>query len=925
MSPLLRQFILEARDILERMGGGLLAIEERPDDDELIDDLFRAVHTLKGNSGLFELPLLTRVLHAGEDVLDQVRDHKLAADSDLTDELLSTMDFVQRLLEDVESSGTIPSSHEAAVDALIMRLRARLVVPEAGEDEGIEDVVHVVPPSDWRWIDHIAEATRMSAFASLHAAGPTVVAIRYVPEADCFFRGQDPLLLLRNVPGMVGFSVRALEAWGPPAEIDIYRANLELQAISSATMAELVDHFRYVPEQVALYGMPVIALAVPSGGGDVNTDLHDDFVSVCRNRAKGGGVDDVLRAGDALLDMLNPDFWLASALRWLKMLVETDCAPGEIDCLLEAIIHRTRPAWQLLSGADPTEPSVAIDVSPTAQDTPAMPAAPTAVVMPIEAAGLGENAPMLDAAGQAMFRQILSTQRRLLDLPTPASQWEGRLTAMDNTLTGLFKAKADHRGLARLMMAVEAARSDKSFVPLAFFLDGEEEDVEDREVPAPPVPVAETSAGRQPNVFPTPAAEKDVVVGLPAQTGEDAADSRSDGATDKGGRVLKVSQEKIDHLMDLIGEMVVAKNALPYLAARAEEVFGSRELAREIKAQFSVINRIAEDMQDGIMQVRMLPAGAIFQRFPRLVRDVAKQLGKKVRLVLEGEQTEADKNIIEALGDPLIHILRNCLDHGLELPDVRLAAGKPEEGRLTVRAHQEGDKVLIEVEDDGKGIDPAVVKRKAFEKGLIDEQRLETISDLDAVQLVFAPGFSTADAISNLSGRGVGMDVVKTSVGKVGGQVSLSSIKGKGTKLVLTLPLSMAVSNVLMIDVGEQQFGVPLDIVVETVRVPGAEIHRIKDRRIAVLRGRVLPLYGADELLQLADPLRPNLEGEFAILVVRVGGETLGIVVDGFSHTTDVILKPLEAPLAGLCGFAGSALLGDGTVLLILDLKELVR
>eukprot|EP01035_Chromulina_nebulosa_P053884 gene53884-73720_t len=158
--------------------------------------------------------------------------------------------------------------------------------------------------------------------------------------------------------------------------------------------------------------------------------------------------------------------------------------------------------------------------------------------------------------------------------------------------------------------------------------------------------------------------------------------------------------------------MVVAKNALPYLAARAEEVFGSRELSREIKAQFSVINRIAEDMQDGIMQVRMLPVGAIFQRFPRLVRDVAKQLGKKVRLVLEGEQTEADKNIIEALGDPLIHILRNCLDHGLELPEVRLAAGKPEEGRVTVRAVQEGDKVLIEVEDDGKGIDPAVVKRK---------------------------------------------------------------------------------------------------------------------------------------------------------------------------------------------------------------------
>jgi two-component system, chemotaxis family, sensor kinase CheA len=260
----------------------------------------------------------------------------------------------------------------------------------------------------------------------------------------------------------------------------------------------------------------------------------------------------------------------------------------------------------------------------------------------------------------------------------------------------------------------------------------------------------------------------------------------------------------------------------------------------------------------------------------------------------------------------------------LEPPDARRAAGKPEEGRLSVRASQEGDRVLIEIEDDGKGIDPAIIRRKAFEKGLIDEQRLESISDAEAVQLVFAPGFSTAEQISNLSGRGVGMDVVKSSLEKVGGQVHLSSEKGNGTRILLSLPLSMSVSNVMMVYIGAQQFGVPMDAVVETVRVAERDIHRFKDQRTTVLRGRIVPLYNADTLLRSNAPPQPNGDNEYAVLVVRIRDQTVGIIVDGFAQTIDVILKPLEGPLAHLSGFSGSALLGDGSVLLVLNLKELI-
>jgi two-component system chemotaxis sensor kinase CheA len=375
--------------------------------------------------------------------------------------------------------------------------------------------------------------------------------------------------------------------------------------------------------------------------------------------------------------------------------------------------------------------------------------------------------------------------------------------------------------------------------------------------------------------------------------------------------------------MNLIGEMVVSKNALPYLAGRAETVFGVRDLSREIKAQYAVINRIAEEMQDAIMQVRMMPVSFVFQRFPRLVRDTARKLGKDINLIMEGEDTEADKNIIESLGDPLIHIVRNSLDHGFELPEIRRAIGKPMVGTLTIRATQESDRVIIEIIDDGKGIDPEVIKRKAYEKGILDEMALERISDQEAVNLVFAPGFSTAEVISDLSGRGVGMDVVKTAIEKVNGAISLVSEKGKGTKIQLSLPLSMAVTNVMIIESDGQLFGVPMDSVVETVRVPRADIRMIKHSLATVLRGRIVPLKPINTLLEIPAPPLANDDDELAVLVVRLGDESVGLLVDDFRETVDIILKPMTGVLAQISAYAGSALLGDGSVLMVLNIKEM--
>jgi two-component system chemotaxis sensor kinase CheA len=413
---------------------------------------------------------------------------------------------------------------------------------------------------------------------------------------------------------------------------------------------------------------------------------------------------------------------------------------------------------------------------------------------------------------------------------------------------------------------------------------------------------------------------------VPGRTPKSAAGTEPPAAPDVAERlaprILRVDQEKVDALMNLVGELVVAKNSLPFLARRADQQYGLRELGREIKDQYGVIDRIAQELQSAVMSVRMMPVGQVFQRFPRLVRDLSRKLGKEVNLVIEGEETEADKNVIENLFDPLLHMVRNSLDHGIEPPDQRAASGKPGTATVKLLARHDADQVVIEVVDDGRGIDPEVIKRKAYERGVLDEARLATITDDEATMLVFAAGFSTAETVSDVSGRGVGLDVVRNAVEKAGGRITMTSTKGSGTTVRLSLPLSMAVSRVMTVTLDDRLFGIPMDLIHGTVKVPCRDIVRIKGSEAFVLRDHVIPLLHLARLLDLPD--RTTAAEEIAVLVVRIGGQTIGLGISNFGEGMEVILKPLEGMLAKIVGYAGTALLGDGRVLLVLDLKELI-
>ena len=387
--------------------------------------------------------------------------------------------------------------------------------------------------------------------------------------------------------------------------------------------------------------------------------------------------------------------------------------------------------------------------------------------------------------------------------------------------------------------------------------------------------------------------------------------------------MLRVEQGRVDLLMNLVGEIVVIKNSIPYLARRIEHGEATpRQLARELREREAQLHRVAEDLQAAIMAVRMMPMSTVFQRFPRLVRDTAQRLGKAVELIVDGETIEADKNVVEGLAEPLIHMVRNSLDHGLEPPAERVAAGKPAAGRLWLSARQDNESIIVTLRDDGRGIDPDRVRARAVERGILAPDQALALSEADAVQLVFAPGFSTAEAVSDLSGRGVGMDAVRTSVERMGGHVALRSAKGAGSTVTLTLPLSMAMSQIVIVEAGGGQiFGVPMGLVAETLKIPVGSLKTIQGREAFVLRDEVVPLRHLNAIMDL--PAKANA-ADRSILVIRTGTELVGLAVDRICDSMKTIVKPMEGPLAIIRGFVGTTLLGDGRVLFVIDPRELM-
>ncbi|GAA4257685.1 chemotaxis protein CheA [Azospirillum formosense] len=731
MSALFEQFVLESRDLLEAAGAALLRLERDPADKAAVNDLFRALHTLKGATALFDMAPFTRMVHAGEDALMAMRDGRATMSGDLADRLLELLDTGAAWVDELEHGHSLPDHADARAQALEVALRAALGGPAEAADTSI--------PAGFAWVNDLPETDRAKA------AGRAVTAITYDPAEECFFAGDDPLDLCRRIPDLLLLRIESAVAWPPLTELDPYRCALRFRALSGAPKDRLTHLFRGVPDQVSLATVTIPALAEP--------------------------------------------------------------------------------------------------------------------------------APL--AAPPSLATALLREQVRILGLPGSDEETAARRAAVLRAARNILIAEGrDVEGLT-LERAAEGP-ADTLMRCIASLADG----------PAVTSPATSATAGP------------------PAR------------------RTLRVDAERMDRLMALVSELVVAKGSLPYLVREAQEGRSADALVHGIKEAHGRIDSIVGDLQDAVLRLRLLPLSRVFDPLPRLVRDTARRLGKSVELHLSGGETEADKDILDILGEPLLHLVRNALDHGVETPERRRAAGKPEVAALRVRAFQDSGGVVVEVSDDGAGIDAEAVRRKAVVQGAMTAEQATALSDTEALRLIFLPGVSTSETVSDLSGRGVGMDAVRGAVEQAGGRVEVASTPGAGTRFRLVLPLTMMVTRLVTVETAGALYGFPVTLVTGMQRVPHGAIRRMKHAESVVVQDAVVPLLRLRRLLNLPEDERER-SGE-AVLLMDFGGQPMALVVDAFLERADVVLKPMTGLLARLRGYAGTAVLGDGRLLLALNLRELV-
>lgn len=383
--------------------------------------------------------------------------------------------------------------------------------------------------------------------------------------------------------------------------------------------------------------------------------------------------------------------------------------------------------------------------------------------------------------------------------------------------------------------------------------------------------------------------------------------------TGKIGKTVRVDIERLDNLMNLVSELIIIKTRMDDLSSTS---------ARENMSEtIEYLERITTNLHAAVMKVRMVPIERVFNRFPRLVRDLSKELGKEIELQMSGEETEVDRTVIDEIGDPLIHLIRNSIDHGIEIPSERKKIGKPETGIVILKSYPDGNNVVIEVDDDGKGIDHEIIKEKAIEKGIIDEKEAENLSIEDSINLLFAPGFSTAETISDISGRGVGLDVVKSKIESINGNIEINSVKNKGTKFIIRIPLTLAIIHALLVKLSNEIYAIPLSSITEIINISNNQIRDVQGQEIVLYRGKTLPIIKLKNTLNISDTEEKD---DLVVVVVKKGDKQAGLIVDDLIGQQEIVIKSLGKYLGGVKYLSGATILGNGNVSLILDINSLI-
>ncbi|MFZ5934211.1 chemotaxis protein CheA [Pseudomonas sp. HS6-2] len=529
--------------------------------------------------------------------------------------------------------------------------------------------------------------------------------------------------------------------------------------------------------------------------------------------------------------------------------------------------------------------------------------------------------------GKGQFSPEVAAAEAVVDASAPVSdeitdeEFESLLDQLHGK--GTFQADALPAGTAAVESVVAPASSDEitehEFEALLDQLHGKGKFTGETVAAEAPVTAAAPVAAvaqSQPVVRPAaaPAAAVPAAAAKPAAPARSSAPAAEKPASE-AETTVRVDTARLDEIMNMVGELVLVRNRLVRLGLNS----GDEAMSKAV----SNLDVVTADLQTAVMKTRMQPIKKVFGRFPRLVRDLARQLKKEINLELVGEETDLDKNLVEALADPLVHLVRNAVDHGVEMPDEREASGKARTGHVVLSAEQEGDHILLSISDDGKGMDPSILRAKAVEKGLMDKDAADRLSESDCYNLIFAPGFSTKTEISDVSGRGVGMDVVKTKISQLNGSINIFSAKGQGSKIVIKVPLTLAIMPTLMVMLGNQAFAFPLVNVNEIFHLDLSRTNVVDGQEVVIVRDKALPLFYLKRWLVQGQVHEEQREGH--VVILSVGTQRIGFVVDQLVGQEEVVIKPLGKMLQGTPGMSGATITGDGRIALILDVPSMLK
>jgi two-component system chemotaxis sensor kinase CheA len=970
-------FIVEAKEHLETIEPNLLELEKNPENLSLLNDIFRPMHSLKGASGFLGLNIINALAHKSESVLDELRKGSFPVTNSIMDVILSSTDTLSTLIDNLETQGS-----EGDVDTAALLATLDDILANQGRmgdsDPEAQDAADEASP----FVDDGPEPESDQDQEPVYDLEPVDEAPPSAPDDDPAppedFDATPYQLTAIGEGHLSDFLEEAHEIVE-----NLNSSLLELEKHPDQDGELVNDTFRYfhnLKGNSGIIGYKELNGLTHEAETLLNKIRHGEL------KCTHAIIDVLLSSVDFIEKMLDQVDQTAASVTPLDIshlatkLQQASEEPGEPEAD-EPTSAQPEPEPEQQPEPEPeaagpaSEPETE-EAKPEEFDEEDVAIFEQTVGQQIENINLALETLQKDSTQKeyvdGLFRCLTTIQNstgymgmdevkvyaeRTAGLVDQARKSDVGFDLMLDLLRQECSILEDmiHKELAKLKNEPEQPVEAKQAAAPAPEPEPKPEPAPEPKPAAAPGPKPEPKANAAPTSKPAPrpaaqAAPKPAPqpAPRPAQRSEPKAAPRpaprpaprsapkpaaaNDQAQQadavnmkhKGASTIRVDHQKLDHLMNLIGELIINRNRYTMLArALEDDASDITDVAQQLTETTYAMTRISDDLQDTIMKVRMVPVQSVFSRFPRLVRDLSRKSGKRVELITEGEETELDKSVVEEIGDPLVHLIRNSVDHGLETEEERIAAGKSPVGNVWLRAYHKGNSVAIEVEDDGKGIDPEKIRNVAVKKGVIGADDARNLDDREAIDLIFAPGFSSAEKVTDISGRGVGMDVVRNNIKNLKGTVNVSTEVGKGSRFTLTLPLTLAIIDALMVKVAGDNFAIPLDAVSETTKIEASRLTDVNNRKAVTLRGEVLGIVELAELLGM--PTCMDEKDILPVVVIHDNDRRLGIVVDRLLERQDIVIKPLGAYLSefDMRGLSGATIMGDGSVVLILDPHEI--